>query len=205
MWLALAIIIICIFFMVLFRKNIGALLDRTRKVKYGSGEIQTENPSQEPVNTTVSPTEDRMREFDSPVLREQENSINAALTRGGTTQGPEKERFLVRALAITRLALAFEQIHFIIWGSQIYILEYLNDRRLIGASKENIKTSFYDIAVTRWPNFFTNYSYDMYLGFLKASNLIREENEVLFITPFGMEFLQYLTNTGKSSAHFKPG
>ncbi len=200
MWIAISIAAICIFFMVFFHKNIRALLDRTRKVTYHGGELETLNPSQELPDTTVSSTEERMREFDSPVLRDQENLINGELT--GVRTAPEKEKFLVRALALTKLALAFEQIHSIIWGSQIYILEYLNDRRTLGASKQDIKTSFYDVAIARWP--FIN-PYETYLGFMKASNLIREENESLFITNFGVEFLRYLTSTGKSNARFKPG
>ena len=200
--IAIAITILGIFFMVFFRKNIRAFIDRAIKVKYPGGELETRNPSQEPVDTTVSSTEDRMREFDSPVLREQVNSINSELT---STQGPERERFLVRYLAIIKLDLAFERIYSIIWGSQIYILEYLNSRRLIGALKEGIKTSYYDDAATRWPASLTGYSYDMYLGFLKESNLIIERNETLFITEFGVDFLQYLTRTGKSDARFKYG
>lgn len=201
MWIAISIAAICIVFMVLFQKNIRAFIDRAYKFKYPGGELVTKNPSQELVDTTVSSTEDRMREFDSPILREQENLINESLTR----VGPEKERFLVRDLAITKLSLAFERIYSVIWGSQIYILEYLNDRRLIGALKEDIKTSFYDDAVRRWPDRFVGYSFDMYLGFLKESNLIIEKNESLFITNFGVEFLRYLTSTGKSGARFKPG
>ncbi|MBA7704865.1 hypothetical protein ES703_113687 [subsurface metagenome] len=201
MWYAISIAFICVFFMVFFRKNIRAFIDRAYEFKYPGGEIKSKNPSQEPVDTTVSSTEDRMREFDSPVLQEQERLINEALTR----VGPEKERFLVHGLAITKLSLAFEQIYSTIWGSQIYILEHLNDRRLIGALKEDIKTSFYDEAAIRWPNSFTNYSYDVYLNFLKSSNLIIEQNESLFITDFGVDFLQYLTRTGKSGSRFKPG
>jgi len=201
MWLAISIITICVFFMVFFHKNIRAFIDRTRTVKYRDSEVVTENPSQEPVDTTVSPTEEYTREFDSPVLQEQKRLINEALTR----VGPEKERFLVRELAITQLSLAFERTYSTIWGGQICILEELNDRRTLGSSKEEIKTSFYDVAVTKWPNYFTNYSYDEYLDFLKASNLMREENETLFINALGIEFLQYLTQTGKSGARFKPG
>lgn len=200
--IAIAITILGIFFMVFFRKNIRAFIDRAIKVKYPGGELETRNPSQEPVDTTVSSTEDRMREFDSPVLLEQENLINRELT---SIQGLERERFLVRALATTNLAFAFEQIHSTIWGSQICLLEHLNNRRIIGASKEDIRISYYEDAATRWPAFFTNFSYDMYLGFLKESNLIIERGETLLITEFGVDFLQYLTRTGKSGTRFKYG
>ncbi|MGA1980793.1 MAG: hypothetical protein ABSG99_09605 [Sedimentisphaerales bacterium] len=202
MWIGISIVVLGLFFMLFFQKNIKGILDRTQKVKYGSGEIQTENPSQEPVDSTVSSTEEHTREFDSPVLREQVDLINNELT---SMQASEKERFLVRYLSIVKLELAFERIYSIIWGSQIYILEHLNDRRFIGASKEDIKTSFYDPAVTRWPTFFRNYSYEAYLAFLKSSNLVREEGPLLFVTDFGVDFLQYLTRTGKSSARFKLG
>jgi hypothetical protein len=197
--IAFAIITVCLAFMLIFKKYIGAFIDRTRKVKYGSGEVEAQSPSQEPVDTTVSSTEERTRQFDSPVLQEQENSTNRELT---SVPAPERERFLVRYLSIVKLELAFERIYSVIWGSQISILEHLNDRRTIGRSKEEIKTDFYDEALKKWP--FIN-PYDGYLGFMKASNLIAEKNGILLITNFGVDFLQYLTRIGKSGARSKPG
>jgi len=50
-------VVICLFFMVFFQRNIRALIDRTKRVKYGHAEVQTDNPSQEPIDTTANSAE----------------------------------------------------------------------------------------------------------------------------------------------------
>ena len=208
MWMALAIgisiITVCIFFMIFFRKNIRASIDRIKGVKYGRAEIQTESISQEPVDTTVSSTEKLMKALDNPVLQEGEDLISETLRKASVKEGPEREKLLIRYLAATNLALTLERIDSVIWGSQIYILEHLNVNRL-GVLKDNIKTIYYDEAAEKWPPFFTNYSYDAYLGFLKNSNLVLEQDGCLLITILGVEFLQYLARIGKSGARFRIG
>ena len=204
MWIGISIIAVCIFFMVFFHKNIRALMDRIKGIKYGSTELQTESPSQEPVDTTASSTEKLMKALNNPIIQEAEDFINETLTKADVKEGPEREKLLIRYLAASHLALALERINSAIWGSQIYILEHLNVSRL-GVSKEEIKTTYYDDAVKKWPPTFANYSYDAYLGFLKNSNLILEGNGNLLITKLGVEFLQYLARIGKSGARFRPG
>jgi hypothetical protein len=204
MWPAIAIGFVCVFFMVFFQKNIRAFIDRTKGVKYRSAEVQTENPSQEPVDTTPNSAEKLMKTLDSPVLIQGENLIKEALDKAGVGEGTERENLLIRFLAVTNLALTFERIDSIIWGSQIYILEHLNTNRL-GIARGDIKSLYYDEATKRWPTFFGTYSYDAYLGFLKNSNLILEQDGNLLITNFGVEFLQYLARVGKSGARFRPG
>ena len=61
MWIGISIIAVCIFFMVFFQKNIRALLDRIKGFKYGRAELQTESPSQKPVDTTASSAEKLMK------------------------------------------------------------------------------------------------------------------------------------------------
>ena len=202
MWIGISIIAVCIFFMVFFQKNIRALLDRIKGFKYGSAELQTESPSQKPVDTTASSAEKLMKALDSPALQEAEGFINKALEDADVKEGPEREKLLIRYLAATTLALAFERINSAIWGSQIYILEHLNANRS-GALKDDVKTLYYDTAAAKWPPSFTNYSYDAYLGFMKNSNLVLEREGCLLITQFGVEFLQYLVRVGKSGARFR--
>jgi hypothetical protein len=202
--IALAIIIVCLAFMLIFRKEIQSLLNRTKTVKYGGGEIQTENPSQEPINATASSTDAIMKKFDNPLLREQEEIINENLKKDGILQA-DKEKVLIRYLALTHFELSFLRIESAIWGSQIYILEELNDRRTSGSSKESIKINHYDDAVKKWPERFVGYTFDMYLDFLKSSNLVLERDGNLYITNLGVEFLQYLAKIGRSGARFRPG
>jgi hypothetical protein len=183
MWPAIAIGFVCVFFMVFFQKNIRAFIDRAKGVKYGSAEVKTENPSQEPVDTTPSSAEKLMKTLESPVIQEGENLIKEGLDKAGVGESQERENLLIRFLAVTNLALNFERIDSAIWGSQIYIFEHLNTNR-VGIAKGDIKTLYYDEAVKRWPAFFEAHSYDAYLRFLKNSNLVLEQDGHLLIPEY---------------------
>jgi hypothetical protein len=205
MWIAIAIpatvIPIIIFFFVFFRKNIAALIDRTKMVKFPGTEIQATAPTQKPVETKPDETEKLMNALESPALKATEDEIRKDLENRGTV---DKEKVLIRYLAVASLSILFERINALIWGSQIYILEHLNTIRT-GVNKDEIKRLFYDDAITRYPLYYVGYSYEAYLRFLKASQLIIEENEILKITNLGVEFLRYLAETGRSTARFRPG
>jgi len=207
MWvlgISAAIVILGIFFMVFFQKNLRALIDRIKRLKYGRTEIQAETQPQNTPDTKPDITEQLMRQLDSPVLREREDLINEQLKKVGVQDGPDKEKVLIRYLATANLALIFERTDRLIWGSQLYILEYLNDRRPLGVLKEDIKTAYYDEAAKRWPIMFENYPYEDYLNFLKNSGLVIEKDGNLVITVFGVQFLQYLTAMGRSQARLRP-
>jgi len=221
MWIAVAIVVVSIFFMLLFQKNIRKLIDRIKSGKAGKYQFQTNSPTQnssglqagsaeklvggvEPHNLGDSPEDRLMDALNSPAIKEIEKSIKEILIKAGVEEGPKKEKLLLRYLAATELAFHFQRIEHTIWGSQIYILEYLNDNRN-GALQDKIKQSFYDDAVKKWPSFFTNYPYEHYIGYLIAERLLVENNGHVCITTFGVEFLQYLVRAGKSGARFREG
>jgi len=203
MWIAipLTVIPIVVFFLVFFRKNIATLIDRTKAVKFPGTEVQASVPTQKPIETKPDQTDELMKALESPVLRREEEAIRKDLESRGVI---DKEKVLIRYLAVAYLSILFERINALIWGSQIYILEHLNTIRT-GAHKDEIKRLFYDDAKTRYPLYYATYSYEKYFGFLKSSHLIIDEDVVIKITDVGVEFLRYLAATGQSSARFRPG
>jgi hypothetical protein len=198
-----AIVIICYIFMRIFRPSIEALLGRVREIG-PSGLKATPNQVQGSADVKKMPIDELMKEFENPLLKEREVAIHNDLDKRGISNDADKLRFLTRYLAVTQLSLTFEIVYQLIWGSQIYILEHLNTIRM-GDSSVNIKENFYDDAVKRYPAYFTNYSYENYIGFLKNSGFVTEQNGNLLITTAGVEFLQYLARTGRSAARFRPG
>jgi hypothetical protein len=153
--------------------------------------------SAEPQSTSA----DKLRDlFDSKTLRDREDAIRKDLESRGVVDVAEKEKALVRSLALTQLALSFQLIYSLIYGSQIAILKSLNTARL-GVSRDKVK-EIYDFAASRHPDTYKNYAYERYLAFLADSGLIAEEGGLVFVTPLGVEFLQFLARTGKPE--FKP-
>lgn len=189
-----AVLIIALFFMLLFRKNISSLLERTQKI--GRDGIQTSPAQIQQATERESLVRELMREFDSIVFREQEESIRKDLENRGLNNPQDKINLLVRLLAINQLALHFERINSVIWGSQISLLQHLNSR-----ADGDISTAlkfFYDSAAGLYPATFASYPFEQYLQFLVAFNLITLQGERYFITNLGHEFLVYLADTGQT-------
>ncbi len=210
MWWAVSLssvlLIVSVVFMCKFAKPIERFLDRVKAGKIKGFELQTalepvgqEQAEMKPVNAEVI-----LRALDSAPFRSAQEEIVKSLEKQGVREPNEKLQMLVRELAATRLALACEHIHSLIWGSQVCILEHLNSFR-VGVPKGDIKVLFYDPTVTKYPDTFKHYPYEEYLGFLRRMSLTIEEDGKLMITELGVEFLRHLAATGRSIARNKAG
>jgi hypothetical protein len=108
----------------------------------------------------------------------------------------DREKALVRSLASTGLVLHFEQVYGVIWASQVATLYHLNPRA--GGADISELIPAYEAAKANYPSMYEKYPFDQWLGFLKAMNLVVEQNSRLFITEDGREFLKYLIATAKT-------
>lgn len=189
-----AVVIIALSFMLIFRKQIIAFLQRVKTVSHKG--IETALGQEQLIVESKKPSYfEEFMKITSPILRQQEEAIEKDIKEKGLTEN-ETKSVLVRHLAIYQLAFLFEQINSIIWGSQIKLLEDLNSKPL-GETRENLKR-FYELGATLYPATYENYSFVKYLNYLVLSGLINEKEGKYFITDFGREFLIYLASTGKT-------
>jgi len=190
-WPLVALIVI-VFFMVLFKKDISLFLGRTQKIGKDGIHTLTVQIQQDPEKESL--TEKLMKEFSSIILREQEDTIRKDL-EGNNQQ--DKINLLIRRLALNQIILNFERVNAVIWGSQIAILDHLNSRN--GDTTETLKT-FYDSMARIYPDTFANYSFENYLNFMVGFNLITQQQNRYFITNLGREFLVYLAASGQTKS-----
>ncbi len=108
----------------------------------------------------------------------------------------DREKALIRALAATNITLHFERFYQAIWASQISALRYLN-ARIDGANDIDLSSLFYEKAKIEYPSWYTDYSFEKWLGFMESAKLIQRRNGQLHITILGREFLKFLIDTGK--------
>lgn len=195
-WLAWpgVVLIVIIIFLFLFRRDISALLGRIQKISRNG--IQVSSSQIQKATDQKSSAEELMRAFDSITLREQEKSIKKDLENKGLSSQQETIDILVRHLAATQMALRFEFINKIIWGSQVAILVNLNSKPL-GETFEMLRP-FYQEASKIYPEAFTNYTFDQYLNYLVSANLVILKDGKYFITTLGRDFLGYLVATGQT-------
>lgn len=107
----------------------------------------------------------------------------------------EQETAVIRVLAATQIAWRFEAFNFLIWGSQIALLQALNVSSL---SVEQAKP-FYVHAATVFPDLYKTYSFESWLDWLISHPMfVSREGDVLSITDEGREFLKFLITRGYS-------
>ena len=193
-WPAAAVILV-IFFLIVFRKDISALLRRAQKI--GKNGIQIFAPQSQGFPEKKSSAEELMRAFDSLTLLEKEKSIKKDLESRGLLNQQEVIDVLIRHLAVAQMSLAFEYINKLIWGSQLEILVHLNAKPQ-GEPPDMLKPSYENAALT-YPTAFAGYTFDQYLNFLVSTKLITFREGKYFIANFGRDFLAYLVNTGQTS------
>lgn len=170
--------------LVLFRKQIAWFIERIEKV--GKDGIQmTSAKDQEAALTKVSAnSENILKPYVNPLLIEQANILKRELDSKNINPS-EREEILLNALASNQIVLVFERTYHLIFGSQISLLQRLN-------SGEIEFKQVFEQAKSKYPQLYSGYTLEEWLGFLISSFLIRNDNGKIGITVRGKEFLKYL-------------
>lgn len=190
------VLIIALTSIFLFRREVSGLIGRIRSISKEGITTSAAEQIHKAAIEKPSSSDELMRAFDRISLRQQEDLIKRDLTDKGLENNSEAAKVLIRHLAATQLALFFERVNAIIWGSQINILQHLN-AKVEGDTRDAVK-SYYDIAATIHPDLFQAYSFENYLNFLIGYGLITESTSRLYITQLGQDFLIFIAETRRT-------
>lgn len=184
-----AILLIALFFFLLFRKQIIALINRIKGIKVPGGVSLdlVEQRSTPEVNPRTE-AELLMRQFDNVLILQTEENIRADF-RQKNLLGVEGIPVLIRYTAALSIAYNFLDIYRIIFGSQIRLLDHLNTQQ--GQPIEALRV-FYDSGASLYPE----YSFEQWVGYLRGQSLINDNNGLISITLKGREFLVFVTQLG---------
>lgn len=135
---------------------------------------------------------------DSIVIQDLVGRINADLEARGLSTNGDSEKILSKHLAGTQLLLAFEQIHSVIFGSQIFLLKKLNESAGVGKPIDYVRDHIDHVKNTFAENL-SSWDYDQYLAYLFSNQLVgKDENENMHITNLGVEYLTWITRNGRT-------
>ena len=179
-------------------RALASLLNKTKKVGLTGIEAQ-ENPAP-PSPEDKRAAEEFFRGLDNPMLRELEDSIRADLDRRRLTAHDDREKALVKSLALSQAAFVFERIHNSLWASQFALLTYVNEHPT-GASEQDVQR-FYDAAKSAYPDVYEHYPRSSWFGFLQSYLLVTPAGENFVISIRGRAFLQFIVATGKRTPTF---
>jgi hypothetical protein len=195
-WQHLAFIFALVF-IVIFKQPLSGLIRRTTKIgKEGltAGsvpEAQLEKSDPEAVQQLLDVI------GNSIVITDIESRVRTELTNKGFNTDGDTVKVLIRHLAGTQLLLSFEQIHNLIFGSQIFLLKKLNEvagqGRPIAFVNDHI-----DHVKSIYPSELGEWTYDQYLDFLYSRLLIVRHGDQIHITNNGVEYLTWVARNGRS-------
>ena len=154
-------------------------------------------PSTQIAEQKKKAVEDLMRMPDSALLNELEDIIVRDLANRHLDTKSDTTKVLVRHLAATQIALEFEQVHSVIFGSQLYLLKKLNEAASAGLEPAVIDKHF-DHVLKLFSDQLGSWSKDDYLRFLFNRGLIRTDEGRYRITVRGNDFLMWLIRMGRS-------
>jgi hypothetical protein len=95
-------------------------------------------------------------------------------------------------LATAVVSVQYEQFNFLILGSQLNLLRDLNSTPLPRKYAETI----YTMASANEPGFFSAYTFQQWLDWLKLALLVDQNGDLLHLTYDGREFFKYVVSRG---------
>ena len=183
--------------MFIFRKQIADAISRISKIEK-MGVSMTRPGEQQEKKETNSETNNLLDAGGaSPLVKKMEREIIKQLELEKTSDVEVKIERLTRHLAVTKILLAFEVIYNSIFGGQIALLNNLNVFRNQGINinvvSQHIKMfrNTYRRELEKWTD-------KQYLQYLLDNSLINQEEDKLYITDNGVEFLTWMTQSGRN-------
>ncbi|MBE0585756.1 MAG: hypothetical protein IH612_18590 [Desulfofustis sp.] len=187
-------LIFAILFVLLFKKQIQDFITKIKKV--GRDGVSTEpTPEVQAENRKDRSIQQLFELGDSPFILEAETVFRKDFESKNLDMAGDTARILLRFLTVTQIALDFEQIHGVIFGSQIFLLKKLNEVSGQGLSQEVLDNHFRHVKEL-FSVEFADWDLSKYLNFLFSRNLITQNRGNYHITIKGVEFLVWMARTG---------
>ncbi|OHD90060.1 hypothetical protein [Sulfuricurvum sp. RIFCSPLOWO2_12_FULL_43_24] len=184
-------------FLFIYKKQIETFMSRIASIDKNGIKISPMPEAQREKDKTEAVQELLLVIGDSIVLRDIEGRIKTDLESRGLETNGDTIKVLIKHLGATKVLLDFEQIHNLIFGSQIYLLKRLNEVIGQGLSREDINVHFNRIQ-EKYNEDFIDWSVDQYMTFLLGRSLVTVDNDTYHITNLGVEYLTWIMRNGRS-------
>ncbi len=184
-----------IVFMYMFRSHIGGFISRIRSA--GKDGVKLDETPDAQLEEQKKEIVQALMDIGSSQLRDEVEIIifSDLKERNLDTEG-DTVKILVRHLAATRMALDFEQIYSLIFGSQIYLLKKLNEVAGQGKSMSFVDGYFKQVKTIE-PEFYQKWELSDYVEYLHSRSLVTQDASQVHITVKGQEFLVWLARSGR--------
>lgn len=190
--------IFALVFILLFKKELRGILGRITSIDKSGIKTQSLPEAQREEKKSADGAQELLLAIgDTVVLRDIEGRIKQELNGKGLETEGETNRVLVKYLAAALVAVDFEQIHNLIFGSQIFLLKKLNEVAGQGLHSFAV-VAFFESVKQQHSTELSDWNLENYLQFLVARNLITTQSGIYHITNLGNEYLVWLARSGRS-------
>lgn len=194
-WWPLAALIFGVFFLVFFASQIRGFLARVKSVGKDGVHAEGSTPVQGAQDErTAAEWQDVVARYDSPLVAEIEQYVVRTLDEKGVA-GRDRERALLRELAVSYIFREFDMLAMLIYKSQWTFMDALNTagRPL----PHETARAVYNLAAELNPEAYQDYTLEQWLGFMRVRTLIAPNEQGWAITGRGREFLRHLVAVGR--------
>ena len=136
--------------------------------------------------------DDLMKHPISATALDREKFVSAQLANLQLKTDADRIALLQRVVATTNIELEYTRIAHLIFGSQLNLLVRLAGTRqglVLAQAKE-----LFDAAKGSFPALHGDRPFDVWLEYLVTSNLIAKPHDLIDITQYGVDFLEYLVD-----------
>lgn len=185
-----------VIFLFVFKKPLSSFISRVKSIdKSGvktsaTPEAQREEDKKEAVQELLDAI------GTSIVLKDLEDRIKSDLLERGLETNGDTITVLIKLLAAAKILLGFEQIHNLIFGSQIFLLKKLNEVAGQGKPKEFIDSHYQNVQEL-FSEQLGSWTLEQYLSFLLNRSLITIADNSYHITNLGVEYLTWIVRSGR--------
>lgn len=190
-----AAVVFGVFFVVMFRKNVSRLLDRTKSVGKEGLVAYDEQQKQAALMQPDAITQ-FLEGYHSPLLLEVERNINAELEKRGLTSPPDANKALRKSLGAMMIEYLFEKTENSIWGSQIEALTFLNGRAPLPTPTEELEV-YFTKAAAAYPRLYEDRTFQDWLAYLTQQLFVGVNEHGATITLRGREYLKWRVDQGR--------
>lgn len=193
-----ATIIAVILIIYFFKNDIASLMTRIKEISKDKLLFEQLNNDAIPPSS-VSETKDKLEKISQEhIFTTVTESVVVITESVEKMHQDEKVASLTKGLAETYFYLRCQSVYNLIFGTQIIFLKRLNTVKPSGVNKNWVIEYFHNNVSAKFPDCFSNWTYEVYLNFLQQSFLITQNQEKYHITNFGVDFLVWLQKAGLS-------
>lgn len=187
-----------------FRKRLGPLFDRVRKIGREGAEfeavvaqavqLQTKASVQAELKDEAIVPPDTLALVFQPLYEERVRYLQRTLPEIAKGWGTDERTALIRITATLSGEILLLKAYKFIFGSQMAAIQELQRRG--GEATGSLLKHYYDQAVTRHPAIYENYSLEQWTGYLTSANLIVVDGDKVSLTPLGQAIVPYAALQG---------